>query len=62
MEFNIGDVVKLKEDIYYGTNKEIDHVRINKINQDGTFGGIGICKNKKFFYLNPDMWEKTMEK
>lgn len=44
MGFKIGDIVRLKEDNYYGTNKEIDHVRIKVINTDGTFSGIGFAK------------------
>lgn len=62
MDFKIGDVVRLKEDIYYGTDKETDHVRIKELNIDGTFNGIGICKGKYFTNLHPEKWEKTMEK
>lgn len=62
MEFKIGDVVRLKEDIYYGTNKETDHVIIKGINSDGSFNGIGICEGKLFSHLDSKNWEKTMEK
>ena len=62
MGFKIGDIVRLKEDNYYGTNKETDHVRIKVINTDGTFSGIGLCEGKQFTNLRPDKWEKTIEK
>jgi len=61
-DFNIEDVVRLKEDIFYGAIKEIDHIRISAINEDGTFNGTGICNGEHFSIMNPDKWEKTMEK
>jgi hypothetical protein len=62
MNFNIGDVVRLKEDFYYDTNRETDHVRIQEINGNGRFNGTGICEGKYFSNLNPDEWERTLEK
>ena len=57
----IGNVVRLTNDVYYGTNKEKDHVFITNI-YDGKFDGIGITEHQKFIGCNLENWQETNEK
>ena len=57
----IGNVVRLTDDVYYGTNKEKDHVFITNI-YDGKFDGIGITEHQKFIGCNLENWQETNEK
>ena len=56
----IGMVVRLINDVYYGTNKETDHVFVTNI-YDGKFDGIGITEYGSFTRCELENWDYTME-
>ena len=56
----IGMVVKLIDDVYYGTNKETDHVFVTNI-YDGKFDGIGITQGGIFRGCELENWQETTE-
>lgn len=58
----IGMVVRLIDDVYYGTNKETDHVFVTNIYDDGKkFDGIGITEYGSFTGCTLENWDYTME-
>ena len=56
----IGMIVRLIDDVYYGTNKEKDHIFVTNI-YDGKFDGIGIKEGGTFRECTLENWQYTME-